>query len=318
MYEETKAGLEEAQEQAKSAGKVIVDTNRSALRSYLRAAFQLQRAGLEALEALQRGTEELTFNLVDRAEEVQTKATREAESRMRDSIERLREVREKSGESLRETTDRLQSRFREEKDDLEDVGEKGESRLRDGAEIAVKVAKVIETRIETMLSELIEMGRREMSEIEERIDALVDRLDEELEEEIHPIASYDEKSAEEIIAELRDLDLMQLRIVRAYEVRNKNRVTVLRAVDEKLAQEDEIGATNGRGKTLAARVEEKVVELVNPISNYDEKNADEVLSALDKLNPLQLAAVRAYELANKNRVTVLRALDEKATQKSEA
>lgn len=224
MYDETKTGLNEAQEQAVQAAQTIRTTNRSALRSYLRAAFDFQRAGLEALDALQRGAEELTFGLVDRAENVSDRATSTAEERLRESIDRLQAARE-----------RVQGRLEEQAGELEENGEQTTGRLRDGAEIAMKVAKVLETRIETMVTELIEMGRREIGEIEERVDALVDRLDAELEEEIHPIADYDQKTVEEITSELDSLDEMQLRTVRAYEVTNKNRVTLLRAIDEQLA-----------------------------------------------------------------------------------
>ncbi|MBA3533132.1 MAG: hypothetical protein H0T73_14530 [Ardenticatenales bacterium] len=224
MYEETKAGLEEAQVQVKHASKTIMETNRSVLRNYLKAAFELQRAGLETLEALQKGAEELTFNVVDRAEEMQDKAVKGAETRLRESAQRLRDARE-----------RAQANLGEGRDDVEENSSKLESRLRDGAEIATKVAKVIETRIETMLSELLDMGRRELEEIEDRIDALVDRLDAELEDQVHPITNYDEKNVDEVTGELKNLDEMQLRTVRAYEVSNKNRITVLRAVDEQMA-----------------------------------------------------------------------------------
>ena len=224
MNEESRASLDRAQEDATEARNTIVDTSRTAIRNYLRAAFTLQRAGLETLEALQKSSEELTFTMLDRAEEVQGRAVQEAENQIRENIERLRDARE-----------RVQDRFNSERDELEESGAKTEGRLRDSAEIAIKVARVLETRIETMLTELIDLGRREMSEIEERIDAMVERLDSELEEQVHPIVNYDEKNAEEVINSLKGLDEMQLRTVRAYEVNNKNRVTVLRAIDEKLA-----------------------------------------------------------------------------------
>lgn len=79
------------------------------------------------------------------------------------------------------------------------------------------------------------MGRRELSDVEERIEALVERLDAELEEQVHPVADYDDKNVEEVIDALKGLDEMQLRTVRAYEVGHKNRITLLRTIDEKLA-----------------------------------------------------------------------------------
>lgn len=295
MYENTKNGLDEAQTRVKEAGETIRETNRSVLRNYLRAAFGLQRAGLEAIEALQRGAEELTFNMLDRAEEVQERTVEQAEARLRANVERLLDARE-----------RIQERLREERGDVEEAGDLAENRLREGAEIGIKVLKVLETRVETMLTELVSMGRRELNEIEDRIDALVQRLDRELEEEIHPIPNYDEKNAEEVTSALDGLDEMQLRTLRAYEVQHKNRVTILRAIDEKLAARDQI----------PAEVQEAV--LSNPIPGYDEMNAPEVEAALSTLDLVQLGSVRAYEMAHKNRVTVLRALDEKLEDRAQA
>jgi len=329
MYETTKQGLEEAQERAVQATKQLSETSRSAFRNYLKSAFQFQRAGLEAVEALQTGLEELTFEFVDRTEAAQEKVLKEAESRLRDGAERLREAREKSVEALhenneklqeareksvgnlRENVERLQGRLTEGRDEMEETSDKTESRFRDGAEIASKVMKVIETRIETALTELLEMGRRELNEVEERIEALVDRLDAELDNEIHPIAEYDEKTVEEVNAALSGLDPVQLRIVRAYEVNRKNRVTILRTIDEKLAEADE---GRGKRKSLTETVIETVQSVVEgtlPIEQYNEKNVDEVVSALSNLPNEALQQVREYEVAHKNRVTVLRAIDEK-------
>jgi hypothetical protein len=50
-----------------------------------------------------------------------------------------------------------------------------------------------------------------------------------------PIEGYDDLSAKAVVAELADLDAATLQAVRAYEVANKNRVTVIREIDAKLA-----------------------------------------------------------------------------------
>lgn len=216
---------------------------------------------------------------------------------------------------------------------MNESGERTENVIREGVEIGSKVLKVLELRIETMLTELMDMGRREMGEVEERINSLVSRLDRELEDEIRPIANYDEKTVDEITGELDDLDGMQLRTIRAHEVNNKNRVTILRAIDEQLAQRDELNIAGGksfvdrveagvervtkRAEKVEATVEKKVDELVNPIDNYDELNVEQVSAKLSTLNVAQLGTVRAYEVANKNRVTVLRALDDELEARAE-
>ncbi|MGH2543187.1 MAG: hypothetical protein ACRDIB_10330, partial [Ardenticatenaceae bacterium] len=115
-------------------------------------------------------------------------------------------------------------------------------------------------------------------------------------------------TVDEVMNALAGLDEMQLRTVRAYEVNHKNRVTVLRAIDEQLAQKDELHAAATSAKTMG------VNGMGTPIANYDELNAQEVESALEGLDLAQLGAVRAYELSHKNRVTVLRAIDQKLGQ----
>lgn len=314
--------LEEAQGTAIEAGKAIGETSRSAMRSYLRAAFNLQRAGLEALEALQKGSENLTYSMLDRAEEMQSRAMHQAEQRLDESVVRLKDARS-----------RIQSRLQEERGELEESGERTEGMLREGVEIGSKVLKVLEMRVETMLTELLDMGRRELGEVEERIEALVNRLDRELEEEIRPIANYDEKNVDEITSELADLDSMQLSTIRTYEVNHKNRVTILRAIDEKLAERDELSPAASKSfidrveegvervSRRAARVEEEVekraVDLVNPINDYDGMNVEEVKAELGGLNVAQLGMVRAYEVARKERVMVLRAIDEELEARAE-
>jgi hypothetical protein len=341
-----KTNLEKLQADVTEVGKTIVRTNRTAFRTYLDAAFRLQRAGLEALGLFQNELEKQTVKLVDRAEDAQDKVAEDVQARLKDSIaqlqesrekgmetlnaniERLREAREKGldvvkenrekvndlfdssidslrdvGERLRANAQEVQSRLRLSRDELDEAGDLTESRVREAAEIALKVARVLEHRIESVIGELVELGRREWHEIESRVDSLVDRLDAELDDEITPIANYDDKTVEEVLTEIDGLDHVQLRVVRAHETNHKNRITVLRAIDEKLALS---------GPSIVERVEKRVNDVVVPVAGYAEKNAEEAIAALKNLGKeTELSAVRAYEAANKNRVTVLRAIDEK-------
>jgi hypothetical protein len=240
MYEASKTGLETAQKQVKQATQTIRKTNRSALHSYLQAAFQFQRAGIESISALQRGAEEATFILLERAEEAQDKAIEDAEARWQKNSQRLRDMRQKGSSTVRERGEQLQTRLREQQSELEEAAKQTEIRLRDGSEIAMKVVKVIETRFESMFSEFMDMSGRQLRHLEERVDTLIQRVDGELEQELHPIPDYESKDVQEVIEALDALDQRQLRTLRAYEVRQKNRITVLRSIDEKLAEYDEL------------------------------------------------------------------------------
>lgn len=338
--------LEKIQAEVTEVGKTIVRTNRTTFRTYLDAAFRLQRAGLDALGLFQTQLEKQTVKLVDRAEETQDKVADDVQARLKDSIAQLQETREKGMETLNANIDRLrearekgvdvvnenrekvndlfetsisnlrevgerlranaqevQSRLRLSRDEMDEAGDLTESRVREAAEIALKVARVLEHRIESVVGELVELGRREWTEIESRVDSLVDRLDAELDDEIAPIANYDEKTVEEVLTAIDGLDHVQLRAVRSHETNHKNRITVLRAIDEKLALS---------GPSFVERVEKSVTETFVPVAGYAEKNAEDAIAALKNLSKeTELAAVRTYEAANKNRVTVLRAIDEK-------
>lgn len=389
--------LEKIQNEVTNVGKSIVKTNRTLFRTYLDAAFRLQRAGLDALGLFQNEMEKQTVKLVDRSEKVQDRVAEDVQSRLNDGIaqlqesrekgietlnanvERLREARDKGVEalsenrekvnelfdtsisSLREVINRLQSnagdlqgRLRLSRDEMDEATDLTESRVREAAEIAIKVARVLEHRIESVIGELVELGRREWSEIEQRVDSLVDRLDAELDDEITPIANYDDKTVEEVLTGIEGLDNVQLRAVRSHETSHKNRITVLRAIDERLAVS---------GPSIVERVEKRVTQavdqaeknvnqavdqaeksvtkavdqaeksvtkaadqakksvsdtannLVLAVKGYDNKNAEEVIAALKNLTSIEeLSELRAYEVSNKNRVTVLRAIDEKVAE----
>ncbi len=247
MYTATMAGLGQVQAQAKESAKTIRDTNRKSLRAYLQAAFELQRAGLEAVNALQKGLEELTFNVVERVENTQDKAAADAEARLQQNVQQLREVSQKSrqilhenGERTQQTVEQVRTRVTQQQSELQEMAQVRVTRLREGTEIGVKVAQVIEKRVESMLGQLFETGQRQLQDVDARIEQIMQQVEEKLSEEIIPIANYDELNVDEIINLLGPLDGIELRAIRKYEMANKNRVTVLRAIDQKLAEKDAV------------------------------------------------------------------------------
>jgi hypothetical protein len=54
-------------------------------------------------------------------------------------------------------------------------------------------------------------------------------------------------------------------------------------------------------------------ETTPPLENYDDLTIEELLPQLEDLDDEQLAAVEAYEVANKNRTTLLEAIAEMRT-----
>lgn len=245
MYTATMTGLEQMRVQAEESTKAIKESNRHALRAYLQAAFELQRAGLEAVSALQKGLEELTFDTVERVEGAQDKVVADAEARLHGNVQQLREVSETSRQILhenrertRQTVEEVRTRVSQQQSELQELGQVRVTRLREGTEIGMKVAKVIEKRVESVLGDLFQAGNRQLQSLDARIEQFIEQLDSKLSEDISFIDNYDELNVDEIVTHLDALDAIELQLVRKHEISHKNRITVLRAIDQKLAEKE--------------------------------------------------------------------------------
>jgi ferritin-like metal-binding protein YciE len=102
-----------------------------------------------------------------------------------------------------------------------------------------------------------------------------------------PIAGYDKRTAEEIVARLSELSQIDLAKVDSYERRHESRTTVL----------DRISSLRGD----------------EPWAGYDELTAAEIQAALGDADDDRLKAVRSYERAHKARAGVLKATERELT-----
>src|SRR5688572_30186957 len=105
--EQEKSRMDKIQHEVTEVGKTLVRTNRATFRTYLDAAFRLQRAGLDALGLFQRSLEKQTNRLVDRSESAQDRVAEDVQARLKESIARLQESREKGMETLNANVERL-------------------------------------------------------------------------------------------------------------------------------------------------------------------------------------------------------------------
>lgn len=64
-----------------------------------------------------------------------------------------------------------------------------------------------------------------------------------------------------------------------------------------------------KGETVAENVEIVVEAIVEPFAGYMDMSAKELIGKLPEMPMEELKSMRAYEVANKNRVTVLREID---------
>ncbi len=104
-------------------------------------------------------------------------------------------------------------------------------------------------------------------------------------EEDLPFASYDDLTAEEIVAKLPEVSQIDLAKIDAYERRNASRTTVLGKIDTLRGDE--------------------------PWPGYDHQNVSEIQTALRASDDELVEQVRKYEQAHKNRAGVLKATERK-------
>lgn len=101
-----------------------------------------------------------------------------------------------------------------------------------------------------------------------------------------PVDNYENLSAEEAAESVKGLDRDGLEQIRRFEQANRNRKTVLQAIDAQEAAQDDL-----------------------PIDNYNELTADEVAGKLDNLSKDERKRVRKFEKQHKGRKTVLEAIE---------
>jgi hypothetical protein len=101
-----------------------------------------------------------------------------------------------------------------------------------------------------------------------------------------PIQDYDNSNVSAIVEQLDNLSTEELKRVRAYEQKNKNRSTLLHQIDRKM-----------------------MVAIGVPIQDYDNSNVGAIVEQLDNLSTEELLATRAYEQEKKNRDGLLHQID---------
>lgn len=111
-----------------------------------------------------------------------------------------------------------------------------------------EMRKRVESRVEEVKEEVTTRGEAMEKEVQKALDkvkpssingkrAEVDQIKIDVEVDMaaaQPIAGYDEMNVEEVRERLGLLDVAKLQEVRAYEAAHKNRVTVLREIDDEL------------------------------------------------------------------------------------
>jgi poly(hydroxyalkanoate) granule-associated protein len=244
--------IEETQESIESSRERLQKLGRRATRAYLGV---LGLAYDEAKARWQQGQQ-----LLERAENRGQEMNKQAMSEARNYYE-------EAGSRLNS----LQNRVR-----------------RNTAAMEEQMGDEIEVRIEAVLNRLNIPSREQIARLNAKIEALNRKIEEAAVAEAdattrEPMPQYEQMTAKEVVSQLNELSIEELRAVKEYEMAHENRVTVLREVD-------------GRLQAM-------------PIARYDQLTVQEIEPLLGTLTVAELNYLAEYEAAHEERVTLLRAIE---------
>jgi hypothetical protein len=173
------------------------------------------------------------------------------------------------------------------RDRLADLYEELVGRGREGLGSVVQRPRQQLERVKVELGEIAREARHETGEALE--DARVEtagsasgRIAPPTAEQL-PIEEYEELTAQQIVARVTRLTQDELDRVRAYERENRNRATILQAIEPRMGE--------------------------LPIQGYDGMTAAEVVRRLGDLSKAELRLVRDYEARTKSRSTIPERID---------
>jgi hypothetical protein len=104
--------------------------------------------------------------------------------------------------------------------------------VEDQVDVVSKNAKSVVAEAEKFLGQFQAKGEEAAKNVAIEVEAVMDAV----------LPGYDEMSAKDIVVQLTDLPKGKLIEIREYEVKNKNRVTVLREIDAMLETSDVVAA----------------------------------------------------------------------------
>jgi len=104
--------------------------------------------------------------------------------------------------------------------------------VEDQVDVVSKNAKGVVTEVEKFLGQFQPKVEEAAKDVEIKVESAMDAV----------IAGYDELSAKDVVAKLGELPKVTLVEIREYEVKNKNRVTVLREIDAMLEAPETVSA----------------------------------------------------------------------------
>lgn len=258
--------LREAQEQVDNNLRQVREVSRKAILAY---------AGLWGMAYDEAAA------ILEKGKDVLNRAEHRGESLEAAANEQLRKVREEA-----------QSRFNAVEAKVESLQDKVMNRA---GRVEDKVEFDVEVQVERVLERLGIPSRERINKLSTEIEALSQKIDAQLAARTHvvaveqetalPLANYADLTAREVNALLDGLTMVELLEIKRYEEAHENRVTVVREIDRRLE--------------------------AMPIAGYDEMGVEMIVPKLASLTAEQLDWLIAYEKAHENRVTLLRAMEQR-------
>ncbi len=162
-------------------------------------AYDSAKSGLE-------GSKELLDKAEKRGEEVETELSKQYSKYYDQAMQEFQKLQGRAGDVV----------------DLEEVSKNVTNVVSDNA-------KVVQDNVGKVMSKVGLPSRVDVPEVV--IEVSVNG-----EEVSPPLPDYEELTAKELVAKFDDMTVEQLQVIRAYEAGAKNRVTVLRDIDERLSE----------------------------------------------------------------------------------
>lgn len=111
-----------------------------------------------------------------------------------------------------------------------------ETQVRELQNVEVKVLGRLEDAVSS-LKEIVTANAKRFSDSLDKLEKRIQEVEQSLNQRLNklPIENYDQLNADEIVKQIETLPVEGLQAIRAYEAQHKGRVTILKAIDAKLA-----------------------------------------------------------------------------------
>lgn len=196
--------------------------------------------------------------------------------------------------------------------------------------MAYDEAKAILDRGRKMVSEAESRGEKLENEARRQVKSARKDVEKQVKQQVKGVEKEVEKVQKRFTKQVRrseakaenEMDAQVERVLERLGIPSRDRIIKLSAEIEALSRKiDRELVQNGEmqnGETQNGEVKNGGTEWETPLPAYDTMTAREIVALMDGMNESQLAAIKAYEMAHDNRVTITREVDRRLESTDES